>query len=653
MKRYVLGFLFFILICSCAMGQIKEQYIYLWDTSLFLEENSSSYETERDMSKHLISRVEASLSSTEIIVVPFQMYELDSIEKKFVDKEFGRLSWMIRRLKKKNVNITGIDISKNITSVSSLVNSEIPSYIYILTDGRHNIYKRLSISKLLTTWDKRAVKKNAYLFYYSRNVDDVPVDFKKIDKNLPNFSIISNLTASKFESPTVVSNRKIRDSTSKHVLVNFANKPDRVAYDDSILLGFSTYIKEGLVLNIEVTNGRKPYVLSVRVKDSHILIPSSTLCKITKGDELLAFSIKKRYFNKGIEYNINDQFSVFYEANESEKYTLEYFFNMPELVSYIEWWYFLILFVFILLLWFMIRMCRYFFGKRSRKSYIKNFMHGDFTSHPEYRNNQLEYLFARGIQKKGKSRGKANTKEFPLSVTYGETNGGIVDVFMNDTLIGIKDVMKNEFIVDRQRSMVDGVSVFLGHPRYEKNSSYKVNDRSNFHSFETNDLGRRIKFYSKLTSEYFKEIKDKTIQSSISEEERKCLVYYDADIRFSVTKNNNLHSQDVFDQYNDSPEYIIPLSCGGIPEVINQYPQAFVIVKSKRILVEELILEHLDKGEDVELRGEITYSNYTFRPSEIIYSINVVGEKPITFKAFVNKNINISDEHINLYNSLK
>jgi len=653
MKKYILGFLFFILICSSAMGQIKEQYIYLWDTSLFLEENLLSYEIEKDISKRLLAYVKASSPSTEIIVVPFQMYEIDEGDKKFINKELLRLAWLIKRLRKPNVKVTKTDKTKTIISVSSLVNSRIPTNIYMLTDGRHNIYKRLSISRLLTTWDKLAVSKKASLYYYSKNVHNVPVDFKKIDKNLSNFSIISNLTASKFESSTVVSNRKIRNSTSKHVLVNFTNKPDSIAYYDSILLGFSTYIKDGLVLNIEVSNGDKLYVLPLRVEDTHIIIPNSVIYEISDGDEFLEFSIKKKYFNKGMKYNINDEFSVFYKANESEIYMLDYFKNIPELLSCIEWWYFLILFVFILLLWFMIRICRYFLSKRRRKSYIQNFMHGDFTSHPEYRNDQLEYLFARGIQKKGKSRGKANTKEFPLSVTYGEPNGGIVDVFMNDTLIGIKDVMKNEFIVDRQRSMIDGVSVFLGHPRYEKNSSYKVNDRSNFHSFETNDLGRRVKFYSKLTSEYFEEIKDKTIQSSISEEERKCLVYYDADIRFSVTKNNNLHSQDVFDQYNDSPEYIIPLSCGGIPEVINQYPQAFVIVKSKRILVEELILEHLDKGEDVELRGEITYSNYTFRPSEITYSINMVGEKPITFKAFVNKNINISDEHINLYNSLR
>lgn len=556
MKRYILGLLFVILLCCSAMGQVKKQYIYLWDTSLFLKDHCLSYEIEKDISTRLLATIKSSSPNTDIIVLPFQMYDLDIIDKSFVDKSFARLAWMIKRLRK-NVRITKIDLSKNILSVSSLVNSTVPTYIYMLTDGRQNIYKILSISNLLTDWNKRAASKNATLHYFIEDINNIPTDFKKIDKNLSNFSIVNNLDISK-----ALSTKKIRK-------VNFKNAGESTAEQG----------KSG----------------------------SATL-----GNDFL-FS--------------------------------DYIANISVFFSSLKWWYALILlFVTILILYILKR--RRFLFRKHKKTNSKIFKNGDFTSNID--DIQLDYLLARGIHKLGKSRGKVDIKEFPLSVIYGEPNGGIVDVFTNNTLIGIKDVSKNEFIIDRQRSLVDGVSLFLGHPRYEKKSSYKINDKSNFHSFETNDLGGRVKFYSKLTPEYYNEIKEKDTEIYIVDEERKSLTFYDADIRFSPDKITNSHNKNILAQYNDVSEYIIPLSCGGLPEVVNQYPQAFIIIQSKRALVEKLIIEYLERGENVEVKGTFIYSNYTFRPSEISYSINAEGKKPITFNAFINKNISISEEHINL-----
>lgn len=557
MRRYILGLLFITLLCCSAIGQVKKQYIYLWDTSLFLKDHCLSYDIEKDISARLLETIKESSSTTDIIVLPFQMYDLDVKDKEFVDKSFARLAWMIKRLKKQNVRITKIDVSKTILSVSSLVNPDIPSYIYMLTDGKQNIYKILSISNLLTDWNNRAASKNATLHYFIKNIKNIPSDFKKIDKNLSNFSIVNDLDISKAISTKEIKNVSFKN-TKTHLYKK--NKASSVALEKDFLL--SDYIP-----------------------------------------------------------------------------------NIPSLVSSVKWWYYLILFLVIILILYMFKR-RFFLSREYKKTNSKIFKNGDFTSNID--DIQLDYLLARGIQKTGKLRGKVDIKEFPLSVIYGEPNAGIVDIFTNNTLIGIKDVSKNEFIIDRQRSLVDGTSLFLGHPRYEKKSSYKINDKSNFHSFETNDLGGRIKFYSKLTPEYYKEIKGKKAKRMIAEEERKSLTFYDADMRFSPDEIKNSHNKNILTQYNDAAEYIIPLSCGGLPEVVNQYPQAFIIIQSKIALVEKLILEYLDRGETVEVRGSFIYSNYTFRPSEISYSINIEGKKPITFNAFINKNISVSEEHINL-----
>lgn len=191
------------------------------------------------------------------------------------------------------------------------------------------------------------------------------------------------------------------------------------------------------------------------------------------------------------------------------------------------------------------------------------------------------------------------------------------------------DPVNRVISMDRGKALnKEGLNPILSHPKLAKNYTYNVKDGNNLFKYKTNSNGD----VSSIEADIMGKIRGERISKGAERTKTK-------QVKDEISsRNSNLNlSDEQHKKLSDEAGHFIGDVFGGIPEVINMFPQAFKLNRGgKWKNMEKAIRNVVDNGDKVNIKIKPIYDGLTKRPTELIYEYTINGKKVI--KRFENVN---------------
>lgn len=224
-----------------------------------------------------------------------------------------------------------------------------------------------------------------------------------------------------------------------------------------------------------------------------------------------------------------------------------------------------------------------------------------------YKQDAKAYL----LEKEGIARNREKIISLDKNVKF-ENN----KIYYNDVEFGSYNEETRVIKVDRQKALdKNNLNPLLKHPSYPPNTTIIVTDGKNKHTYNTDGKGRVVKAES---------VVNEIVKNRASTEQTKGKLFGDED-----------GYVDTNPKVKDQGGHRLAASAGGIPEVINTYPQAHSLNNGKENRDNERdCIKVLKKDGSFKLTQDFSYGD-TRRPTKITSTLN--SDSP---KEFNNLNIN-------------
>lgn len=185
-------------------------------------------------------------------------------------------------------------------------------------------------------------------------------------------------------------------------------------------------------------------------------------------------------------------------------------------------------------------------------------------------------------------------------------------IHRSKTRFGLIDEENKIIYIDRRMALESNGkrNPLLSHTALVPNVMYCVMDDLNKHEFYTDNLGRIIK------SKHYPKV---IYKGRLNDEQTKALMCRDEDTKPNTPK-----------KINDEGGHILADSCGGLPESINIFPQAYCVNHSSEWRgMENRIKAAVEKEADVIVETKFEFRQECKRPYKYKYEvvIDCVSEK--------------------------
>lgn len=267
-------------------------------------------------------------------------------------------------------------------------------------------------------------------------------------------------------------------------------------------------------------------------------------------------------------------------------------------------------------------------------SYIKN-KKRVYSYFPNQYNQQCKEVFDEMNQsvigKHIKTNRNRNAPVFKLSKDVSLIENKLI--YEGNEFGKIDPVTKIIYIDRRKALSKDGLNPILSHPKLARNYTYNVKDGNNMFKYKTDNKG----VVSEIEGDIVDEIRYKRV--SVGSERTKTKQVKDeiSSRNSNLTLDNKQHQK-----LSDEAGHFIADIFGGIPEVINMFPQAFKLNRgSKWKKMEIAIKKAVSNGDKVSVKFKAIYDGMSKRPSELICEYTINGEKIL--KRFENTNFTLAE----------
>jgi hypothetical protein len=547
--------------------EVVRENIYLWDVSLSMWGKYGKRVIQQDVQLKLIDALNKIDHQTKAVVVPFQNKNLEIWDSDELNKQ--NLVDKVKSISEKKLKLTNTNIDKALKYAMNKLNKEIPTRIYLLSDGLHNDTKEDNLKNTLKNLESIAKESKVIIIFYTTDLSTVPEIYKS--NKYVKFTNKLDLQVVKMDVDTVTHFNPMLD-----LLVHLKN---------------ATQYKSVVNTKLEVDGG-KVKEMSIPLENGQFILPNNYFNNASN----INLSLQVQKFENGIEYILNSDIKLTkYKPSVFAIHTLM-----------LNWWW--VLFIgFIYLLDIMIK-----YSKSSSHNLMKfNFLSYEFKRDEKYKSAD-EYIEPIPHDYEFVSSGyrtNGNVATHRLSSDIQFKNGEIYD--RKGKRIGEYNNETKVIEIERSKCLEDNpwgakINPILACVTKAHNAKIIVVDKKNYHEFSTDALGRVINTKHKISTIYGEQNSNEQIKAMIFGDEQ---------------TNPNRDAM-----YNDQGGHILAISNGGIPECINIFPQAYKVNHSTEWRERErLIYKAIKSGEKVELEVALKYDS-SRRPTSLNYKLFIGSE---------------------------